>query len=110
MNSLGTRAESSSLGGAASFAAVFHLYKPLFPANMLFAHAFLTAGTVCSVRSRNWIKDIGETPRVSAGIGLTFVYMNLLRFEINYVHPLRYVPGDSFATSRFQAGIGINFL
>ncbi|KAI1729299.1 surface antigen domain-containing protein [Ditylenchus destructor] len=109
-SSLGTRAETSCLGGAAGYGAGLHIYRPLIPADMLFAHAFITAGSVASVRSRNWIRDMSENPRVSAGLGLTFILMKHLRVELNYVHPLRYVPGDAFASTRIQFGMGFNFM
>jgi outer membrane protein insertion porin family len=109
MRSIGTRAENACLGGAASYACAIHLYRSLIPKNMLFAHAFATAGSVCSVRSRSWLRDLVETPRTSVGIGVTFVFRDLVRLELNYVLPIRYVAGDACAPG-LQFGAGINFL
>ncbi|KAH7731496.1 GOP-3 protein [Aphelenchoides avenae] len=75
----------------------------------VFAHAFATSGSVCSVRSRSWIRDMMETPRVSVGAGVAFVFRDLIRLELNYVLPLRFVAGDSCAPG-FQFGAGISFL
>ena len=69
----------------------------------------MTAGTVSALRSSSWVKDIIETPRVSAGLGIAVVFKNLVRFELNYVVPLRYTPGDSIAPG-IQFGAGLNFL
>lgn len=83
--------------------------KILFFIFQLFLHGFLTAGTVSSVKSTSWTKDVLETPRVSTGIGLAFIFKNLIRFELNYVLPIRYVPGDQLVTG-IQFGAGLNFL
>uniref|UniRef100_A0A915EEN3 Bacterial surface antigen (D15) domain-containing protein n=1 Tax=Ditylenchus dipsaci TaxID=166011 RepID=A0A915EEN3_9BILA len=102
LNSLGTRAGTCSLGGASSLAAAFHVYRPLVPANMLYA--MVLSQLECLLGSRKeFVQDMAENPRISAGIGLTFVYMNALRLELNYVHPLRYVPGDVFSASEFSS-------
>lgn len=108
-NMIGTRASSSCLGGATSYVAALHIYRPLVPADMLYAHAFAVSGAVVSVRSRNRFRDMLDAPRVSAGVGLAFVFRNLIRLELNYALPLRYVPGDSCCPG-FQFGAGINFL
>lgn len=50
-----------------------------------------------------------ETPRVSVGAGVAFVFRDLIRLELNYVLPLRYVAGDSCAPG-LQFGAGISFL
>uniref|UniRef100_A0A1I7YAA7 Bac_surface_Ag domain-containing protein n=1 Tax=Steinernema glaseri TaxID=37863 RepID=A0A1I7YAA7_9BILA len=109
LNSIGTRAGPASLGGAASAVAAAHIYRPLYPADMVFAHGFVTAGTTASVRSQNLLKDMMEVPRVSAGVGFAFLFKNFIRLELNYVLPLRYVPGDSISPG-FQMGVGMNFL
>ncbi|CAI4232118.1 unnamed protein product [Auanema sp. JU1783] len=109
LNSLGARVENCCLGGGASVAGVVHLYKPLFPPDMLFAHAFVASGAVSSVRSRNVSRDLQESQRVSAGLGLTFIFKNIFRLEMNYVHPLKFVPGDSFQRG-FHIGAGVNFM
>lgn len=72
-------------------------------------HAFLSAGSVCSVRSRNWIRDVSENPRISTGAGLTLIYGNMIRLELNYALPLRYIPGDNCSPG-LQFGVGVNFL
>ncbi|KAK0418194.1 hypothetical protein QR680_013425 [Steinernema hermaphroditum] len=109
LNSIGTRARSSCLGGAATAVAAAHIYRPLYPANMVFAHGFVTAGTTASVRSQNLLNDMMEAPRVSAGLGLAFLFRDFIRLELNYVLPLRYVPGDAISPG-FQMGVGMNFL
>ncbi|VDM36905.1 unnamed protein product [Toxocara canis] len=76
---------------------------------MLFAHLFVAGGALASVRSRNRLRDMNDAPRVSAGIGLAFVFRNMVRLELNYVMPLRYVPGD-FCSPGLYFGAGINFL
>lgn len=73
LNSLGPREDSSSLGGGSSTAAVLHLYKPLFPPNMVYAHAFVSGGSVASLKSKDVFTDLQETARVSAGIGMSFI-------------------------------------
>jgi len=108
-NSVGPRADNSCIGGSTSYAAALHIYRPLFPPQMFFAHAFLTSGAVASVRSRYALRDMAESPRVSTGLGLVFVWDDLIRFELNYVLPIRYVPGDLLAPG-IQLGIGVNFL
>uniref|UniRef100_A0A1I7X3Q2 Inosine triphosphate pyrophosphatase n=1 Tax=Heterorhabditis bacteriophora TaxID=37862 RepID=A0A1I7X3Q2_HETBA len=62
---------------------------------MLFGHAFLTSGSVVSVRSRNIRKDLEDAQRVSVGLGIAFIFRNIFRMELNYVMPLKYCPGDS---------------
>ncbi|TKR67748.1 hypothetical protein L596_023848 [Steinernema carpocapsae] len=109
MNSIGSRAGSSSLGSSATAVAVAHIYRPLIPAEMCYAHGFVTAGSTASVRSHDQIADMVEAPRVSAGLGLTFIFRDMIRLELNYVLPLRYVPGDAIAPG-FQFGVGMNFL
>lgn len=59
--------------------------------------------------SRNWIKDAWNSPRISTGVGLAFVFKNLIRLEVNYTLPLRYLSGD-FCKSGLQFGIGMNYL
>ena len=76
---------------------------------MLFAHAFVASGSVVSADSYNRFRDLIDERRVSAGVGLTFVFRNVVRLEINYVLPLRYRPADS-CTPGFQFGAGINFM
>ncbi|CAD6185749.1 unnamed protein product [Caenorhabditis auriculariae] len=109
LNTIGVRADNSCIGGGASLAAVVHLYRPLYPPQMLFAHAFLASGSVASVRSRDPIQQLQDTQRVSAGLGLTFIFKNIFRLELNYTHPMKYVVGDSIFRG-FHIGAGINFL
>ncbi|KAM3724617.1 SAM50-like protein [Dirofilaria immitis] len=109
-NTIGGRADSSScVGGATSAVGVLHIYRPLFPPEMLFAHAFVAGGAVASADSRHRLRDMSDVLRVSAGLGLTFLIKNFVRIELNYVIPLRYLPGDHCAAS-FQMGAGLNFL
>uniref|UniRef100_F1L426 SAM50-like protein gop-3 n=1 Tax=Ascaris suum TaxID=6253 RepID=F1L426_ASCSU len=108
-NTIGPRIETSSLGGAASCVGVLHIYRPLIPAEMLFAHLFVASGALASVRSRHRLRDMSDAPRVSAGIGLALVFRNLIRLELNYVVPLRYAPGD-FCSPGLYFGAGVNFL
>ncbi|CAJ0937090.1 unnamed protein product, partial [Mesorhabditis belari] len=109
LNTVGVRADNSCLGGGAALAGVFHLYKPLFPPQMLYAHAWIAGGSIASVRSKSAIKDMLEAQRSTAGIGLTFVFKNIFRLELNYVHPIQTVPGDSF-TRGLHIGAGVNFI
>lgn len=109
LNTIGTKADNSCIGGGTAVAGVFHLFKPLYPVDMLYAHAWIAGGSVASVRSKSPIKDMLDAQRMTSGIGLTFVFKNIFRLELNYVHPLRSVPGDSI-TRGLQIGAGINFL
>uniref|UniRef100_A0A914CZ70 Bacterial surface antigen (D15) domain-containing protein n=1 Tax=Acrobeloides nanus TaxID=290746 RepID=A0A914CZ70_9BILA len=109
MRSIGTRAETSCIGGAASCAGAIHLYKPLYPRDMVFAHLFTSAGSVSSVRSKHRLRDIMESPRVSAGLGIAVNFKDIIRLELNYVIPLRFAAGDACA-SGLQFGAGLNFI
>uniref|UniRef100_A0A7E4VIZ1 Omp85 domain-containing protein n=1 Tax=Panagrellus redivivus TaxID=6233 RepID=A0A7E4VIZ1_PANRE len=109
LRSLGPREKGASLGGSAAFAVAAHIYRPLVPADMLFLHGFVTAGTVSSLQSRSWVSDVLETPRVSAGVGVSFIFKNLIRFELNYVVPIRSAASDA-TVSGVQFGAGLNFL
>lgn len=84
-------------------------FRPLFPPEMLYAHAFVAGGAVASTRSRHRFRDMSDAPRVSAGLGLTFLIKQFVRLELNYVVPMRYVSGDQCAPC-FQFGAGLNFL
>lgn len=75
LNSLGARSDSSCLGGGTAVAGVVHLYKSLFPPNMLYAHAFIAAGGVASLRSRSPLKDLQDTHRVSGGVGKQHLFI-----------------------------------
>ncbi|VDK30001.1 unnamed protein product [Anisakis simplex] len=108
-NSIGPRVDSSALGGAASYAAILHIYRPLVPADMLFAHMFIANGSIASIRSKDRFNDMINAQRITAGLGLVFVFRNLIRFEMNYCIPCRYVPGD-FCSPGLYFGAGINFL
>ncbi|VDN04780.1 unnamed protein product [Thelazia callipaeda] len=109
-NTIGDRVDGSScVGGAASTIGVIHLYRPLFPPEMIYAHAFVAGGTVASVHSRQRFRDMLDTVRVSTGLGLTFLFKNFIRIELNYTLPLRYMSGDQCSPS-FQFGAGLNFL
>ncbi|GMT19134.1 hypothetical protein PFISCL1PPCAC_10431, partial [Pristionchus fissidentatus] len=109
LNSIGTRIDSSCVGGGCGVAGAVHLYRPLFPADSLFAHAFVASGSVASVRSRNLMRDLVESQRVSVGAGVTFVFKNILRLELNYVHALKKTASDSFSRG-LHFGAGINFM
>uniref|UniRef100_A0A8R1HGB6 Omp85 domain-containing protein n=2 Tax=Caenorhabditis japonica TaxID=281687 RepID=A0A8R1HGB6_CAEJA len=109
LNTIGVKADNSCLGGGASVAGVVHLYRPLIPPNMLFAHAFLASGSVASVHAKNVVQQLQETQRVSAGVGLAFVFKSIFRLELNYTYPLKYVLGDSLLPG-FHIGAGVNFL
>ncbi|CAJ0568519.1 unnamed protein product, partial [Mesorhabditis spiculigera] len=109
LNSLGTRSNNSSLGAGTTAAGVLHLYQPLFPKDMVFAHAWLASGSFASVRARSAMREMINSQRVTAGIGLTLIFKNIFRFELNYVHPLKYTVGDS-VTRGIHFGAGINFL
>lgn len=109
LNTIGVKADNSCLGGGASLAGVVHLYRPLIPPNMLFAHAFLASGSVASVHSKNLVQQLQDTQRVSAGFGLAFVFKSIFRLELNYTYPLKYVLGDSLLGG-FHIGAGVNFL
>ncbi|VDK88744.1 unnamed protein product [Onchocerca ochengi] len=109
-NTIGARADSlSCIGGATSAIGVVHIYRPLFPPEMLFAHAFVSGGAVASADSRHRLRDMSDAFRVSTGLGLTFLIKNFVRIELNYVIPLRHMSGDHCAPS-FQMGAGLNFL
>lgn len=75
---------------------------------MFFAHAFVSGGSVASAESKNRLRDLVDAVRVSAGLGVTFLIKNFIRFELNYVIPLRYMSYDQCSPS-FQFGAGINF-
>lgn len=57
--------------------------------------------------SKNWLRDIWNSPRISTGAGLAFIFKNLIRFELNYTIPLCYLSND-FYKFGFQFGIGTN--
>ncbi|CAI5446634.1 unnamed protein product [Caenorhabditis angaria] len=109
LNTIGVKADQSCLGGGAALAGVVHLYRPLFPPQMLYAHAFLATGSVASIHAKNPIQQLQDTQRVSAGVGLTFVFKNIFRLELNYTHPLKYVFGDSIHRG-FHIGAGVHFM
>uniref|UniRef100_A0A1I7TWP2 Bac_surface_Ag domain-containing protein n=1 Tax=Caenorhabditis tropicalis TaxID=1561998 RepID=A0A1I7TWP2_9PELO len=109
LNTIGVKADNSCLGGGASLAGVVHLYRPLIPPNMLFAHAFLASGSFASVHARNPIQQLQDSQRVSAGLGLAFVFKSIFRLELNYTFPLKYVIGDCLLPG-FHIGAGVNFL
>nr|CDJ94936.1 Bacterial surface antigen (D15) domain containing protein [Haemonchus contortus] len=109
LNTLGARSENSCLGGGTAACGVLHLYRPLFPPQMLFAHLFASAGSVAPVRSRNVMRDLQEMQRVSIGLGVAFIFRNIFRLEINYVAPIKHCEGDSHSTG-VHIGCGINFL
>ncbi|CAI2348681.1 unnamed protein product [Caenorhabditis sp. 36 PRJEB53466] len=109
LNTIGVKADNSCLGGGASVAGVVHLYRPLIPPNMLFAHAFLASGSVASVHAKNVVQQLQDTQRVSAGFGLAFVFKSIFRLELNYTYPLKYVLGDSLLPG-FHIGAGVNFM
>ncbi|VDM60858.1 unnamed protein product [Angiostrongylus costaricensis] len=109
LNTLGVRSENSCLGGGTAVCGVLHIYRPLFPPQMLFAHMFVSTGSVAPVRSRNVMKDLQDAQRVSLGLGVTFVFRNIFRLELNYVAPIKYCPGDSQSTG-VHIGCGVNFL
>uniref|UniRef100_A0A158R3X1 Bac_surface_Ag domain-containing protein n=1 Tax=Syphacia muris TaxID=451379 RepID=A0A158R3X1_9BILA len=109
LNSLGSRNGSSSLGGIATYFAAFHVYRPLMPSDLLFAHAYLVSGAVLPCNSYSKLRDLINERRVSAGVGITFVFQDLVRLELNYNFPLRYHSFDSYNPG-FQFGAGINFL
>ncbi|KAI6188019.1 Omp85 domain-containing protein [Aphelenchoides besseyi] len=109
LNSIGPRVEECALGGAFSLATTAHLYYPLYPKNMFFAHAFASAGSVVSVRSRNWLNDALDSMRCSAGVGVTAIIRDIIRFELNYVVPVAFVPGDQCEPGLYF-GAGARFL
>uniref|UniRef100_A0A0N4Z6J7 Bac_surface_Ag domain-containing protein n=1 Tax=Parastrongyloides trichosuri TaxID=131310 RepID=A0A0N4Z6J7_PARTI len=109
MKSIGTRADHACLGGGTAFVGGLHIYRPLIPADSLFLHGFLMGGSVARVQSKGRIQDMLDAPRVSTGLGLTFIFMNSVRLEMNYVIPIRYVPGDATNVG-FQFGAGFNFM
>ncbi|CAL2037597.1 unnamed protein product [Caenorhabditis brenneri] len=109
LNTIGVKADASCLGGGATVAGVVHLYRPLVPPDMLFAHAFLASGSYASVHARNVVQQLQDSQRVSAGVGLAFVFKSIFRLELNYTFPLKYVMGDSLIPG-FHIGAGVNFL
>uniref|UniRef100_A0A183GG69 Bac_surface_Ag domain-containing protein n=1 Tax=Heligmosomoides polygyrus TaxID=6339 RepID=A0A183GG69_HELPZ len=109
LNTLGVRSDNCCLGGGAAACGVIHLYRPLFPPQMLFAHAFAATGSVSPVRSKNIFRDLQDTQRVSIGFGVAFIFRNIFRLEINYVAPIKYCEGDSKSTG-LHIGCGVNFL
>ncbi|CAD5222269.1 unnamed protein product [Bursaphelenchus xylophilus] len=109
INSIGPRSENSVLGGTAAAAFGAHLFLPLYPKDVFYAHAFTTGGTVASVRSREWISDMSESMRVTAGLGVTAVLKNIIRFELSYVVPVAHVGGDR-CESGVYFGAGTSFL
>ncbi|CAD5216845.1 unnamed protein product [Bursaphelenchus okinawaensis] len=109
INSIGPRSDNSVLGGTAAAAFGAHLFLPLYPKDVFYAHAFTTGGTVAAVRSREWISDMSETMRVTAGLGITAVLKNVIRFELSYVVPLAHVGGDR-CESGVYFGAGTSFL
>jgi len=109
INSIGPRADNCALGGAFSVALAAHLFYPLFPRDIFFAHAFASGGSTISVRSRNWLNDAANTMRCSAGVGLAAAIRNGIRFELNYVVPLASVPGDQ-CQQGIYFGAGVKFL
>ncbi|KAK6740544.1 hypothetical protein RB195_008791 [Necator americanus] len=109
LNTLGVRSENSCLGGGAAACGVLHVYRPLFPPQMFFAHAFVSAGSVAPVRSRNILRDLQDSQRVSVGLGVAFIFRNIFRLEVNYVAPIKHCVGDCQSTG-VHIGCGVNFL
>ena len=60
-----------------------------------------------AVRSRHFLRDALEMPRISVGLGLVGV-IGPIRIEANYTAPLRYTLGDQIAGG-IQLGIGTEF-
>ena len=52
--------DACALGGASLLAGAVHVYRPLYPANMVYAHAFATAGNT---------QFALHTMRASCGVG-----------------------------------------
>lgn len=86
-----------------------HLYRPLYPKDMVYFHLFAAAGSVCSVRSKHRLRDLMESPRVSTGMGIAVNFKDIIRLELNYIIPLRFAAGDACAAG-LQFGAGLNFL
>jgi len=109
VNSIGPRAEDCALGGAFSLAMATHLFYPLYPKNVFFAHTFASAGSVVSVRSRDWVSSAWNTARCSVGVGLVALIQNMIRLELSYVQPVASVPGDQCEPGVYF-GAGAQFL
>ncbi|KAI3413560.1 hypothetical protein GPALN_011050 [Globodera pallida] len=109
LNSIGARVDNCSFGGSSMLSTALHLYAPLMPKDMFFAHFFVTAGSLSPVRSKARLRDFWTLQRVSAGLGLLLNFMDMARLELNYVVPLRQLPGDS-CSSGIQFGAGIDFM
>ena len=63
-----------ALGGSTLLAGGIHVYKPLFPPNLLFGHAFVTAGSVLPVRNVSALALLDTyNVRASGGIGEAFL-------------------------------------
>ena len=69
----------------------------------------MVGGSVIPSKSPNVFEALVSERRVSAGIGVTFVFRDMVRLELNYVWPLRSHTSDS-CNFGFQFGAGINFL
>ncbi|KAL3090236.1 hypothetical protein niasHS_006688 [Heterodera schachtii] len=109
LNSIGATKESGALGGSTLLSTAVHLYAPLIPKDMFFAHFFVTAGSLSPMRSKHRLYDLWELQRVSAGLGLAVNLMNMVRLELNYTFPLRKLPGD-VCFPGIQIGAGLNFM
>uniref|UniRef100_A0A0K0FID2 Sorting and assembly machinery component 50 homolog (inferred by orthology to a human protein) n=1 Tax=Strongyloides venezuelensis TaxID=75913 RepID=A0A0K0FID2_STRVS len=109
-NSIGTRADKACLGGGTAIANVYHIYRPILTKDSLYLHGFTTFASVARVNSKAKLHELIDGLRVSAGFGLTYVWDNMIRFELNFVRPLRYTPGDAVNDNKIQFSVGMDFL
>ncbi|CEF64527.2 Sorting and assembly machinery component 50 homolog [Strongyloides ratti] len=93
--SIGTRADNACLGGGTALVGALHIYRPIFFKNSLFLHSFLTCGSVARAQSKAKFRELLDVPRISTGFGISYIFNNIFKLEVNYVLPIRYVPGDA---------------
>uniref|UniRef100_A0AAF5HYL8 Inosine triphosphate pyrophosphatase n=1 Tax=Strongyloides stercoralis TaxID=6248 RepID=A0AAF5HYL8_STRER len=95
LRSIGTRADNACLGGGTALVGALHIYRPILLENSLFLHSFITCGSVARTQSKTKFRELLDTPRISTGLGISYVFNNIFKLELNYVIPLRNEPGDA---------------
>ena len=108
-----------AIGGNAFWFAGAHLFAgiPFAPRALhehLRMHAFATVGSNSRVdldasRRKQELCQLLTSYRTSLGAGLALRVGSVARIELNYVYPLRAMPGDVAAPPGVQLGLGVQF-
>lgn len=111
----GPHADQLATGGRAYYAGAAHVFAPL-PylsgglAELLRAHAFITAGTLLGPdQSFGGLSWWASSMRMSAGIGIALRLSGGARLELSYCRPLRALPDDRTAPG-LVLGLGAHCL